>query len=389
VDQGLYQLASATSQRDRITGTRTLSLKDRPAQIATGNQAAEEAIKKFQASGGINIAVDPTGYLRANSVFQRVHAVSHLRDEHWTLVLTPDPAFNAFVTGGTDLFVNEGLLKEIQSDDELAIVMGHEMAHVAANHVFEREGQLRVSALTHSGTAQRQSFAAAFTYEQEAEADRIGILYASLAGFDPHAASRLWQRMSITQGNYRDTGLYQDHPLSEERAAAMAQAAQQVQQYRVPGKSNPNFAAILENNNLWHTQQTSQIQAGQGGGLLAAMEVAVNAYAAKEKARLEEKRQMLLNQFVANVRAGTSIEGSLLVSPTVFRVQIRYAAGYRLKSLELAALFGLPGQATTQVVTQTGAILVNGSYLVDFTHPEMLRLAPSFQGVSVMNADAF
>ena len=186
VDRGLYNAAETVSERDRITGQRTLSMASRGEQIAKGNAAVEQIIAAQKKAGKkINAALDRKAYQRLVSVFDRIHRVSHLANERWLPVLIDDPSFNAFTTGGTYIVVHSGLMHDLTSDAELAAVLGHEVAHTVANHVFERQTHQTAALIAGSEAARNGGYQAAFTHESEIEADRVGILYAALAGFDP------------------------------------------------------------------------------------------------------------------------------------------------------------------------------------------------------------
>lgn len=90
----------------------------------------------------------------------------------------------------------------MQSDDEIAAVIGHEIGHVAANHVGRQQGYQMASLLFDRSRAGDDAFKQSFTLAQEQQADEIGILYASLAGYDPMAANRLWNCLYTQQGQY-------------------------------------------------------------------------------------------------------------------------------------------------------------------------------------------
>ena len=136
-DRALYTVTDAVTEKDRVTGIRSLSLENRAQQIRTGNQRTEEILAGHRSEGvATNEQVSPSAFARLKRIFDRVHSVSHLRNEEWTVVLVDDPEINAFVTGGTYVFVNSAVVATLL-DDEIAALVGHEIAHVAANHLFE------------------------------------------------------------------------------------------------------------------------------------------------------------------------------------------------------------------------------------------------------------
>ena len=126
----------------------------------------------------------------------------------YTVVRSPDA--NAFVLPGNHVFVLTGLFKYAHDEDELASVLGHEMAHNLARHSGERVSQSILMAILRrlafvidpSGVllaflipAETLLYSLPHSREHEVEADRIGIILASEACYDPRAAKRVFSRM--------------------------------------------------------------------------------------------------------------------------------------------------------------------------------------------------
>ena len=111
VDQGLYQVAESVSEKDRVTGQRSLSMADRRAQIEQGNAYVDQLIAQEQKNKRpVNAAVSRTQYQRLLRVFDRIHQVSHLKQERWQPLLIKRDSFNAFTTGGTYIVVHSRLM---------------------------------------------------------------------------------------------------------------------------------------------------------------------------------------------------------------------------------------------------------------------------------------
>lgn len=290
VDRGLYNAAEAVSERDRVTGQRTLSTASRGEQIARGNALVEQMIaKEHKAGRKTDAALDKRAYQRLVRVFDRIHRVSHLRDERWRPVLIDQPSFNAFTTGGTYIVVHSGLMNDLTDDAELATVLGHEIAHTVANHVFEGQTHRMAALLAGSEAARSTGYNAAFTHEAEIEADKVGILYAALAGFDPYAASRIWERQYRKEGSARGL-FFHDHPVNAERATLTRKVADKVKVYYREGQQNRDYAALLDSNVLWQKREESA-QAGEGGGLAAVLTTALGAYVQHQETKVEANRQ--------------------------------------------------------------------------------------------------
>jgi predicted Zn-dependent protease len=189
-----------------------------------GDQLQMAAQEQFaQMKQQVPISHDP----QYNAMMQRVgiRIAAAVADEmpgaEWEFVVFDDPQINAFAMPGGKVGVYTGLLQIVDSDDELATVMGHEIAHVVANHGGERASQQTLAQLGAQGlgiwsqgksetTQQITSLAYGvgvqygallpFSRLQESEADHLGLLYAARAGYDPRAAITFWQKMAEQTG---------------------------------------------------------------------------------------------------------------------------------------------------------------------------------------------
>lgn len=374
IDKGLGATADAILQYDRITGERIPNMVSRQKQIRDGNASVEKLISELEKKKlPYNEKLDPAAFKTVNEIFQRVHAVSHMRGEQWRVVLIPDPSFNAFVTGGTYIVVHIGLVTQLKGNpDEIGAVIGHEIAHVAANHISEQQTHLVLGRLTGSKAVKRESFQTAYTHDNEAEADKVGILYATLAGYEPFAANRVWTRMFEQSGN---NGLYmQDHPASSERAASTLQIAQQVKQYYLPNQQNPNSVALLDNNVLWKKRQAGPDTASGGGAGTAALVVtALDTALRNKQARVEEQRQKQHVNFVKSINQFIEPYSAKVLGKNAIRASFRYkGTTFHYKKLVLALTAPSPDGETLKMVQILGnGNMQAGSYTADFTHEKL------------------
>ncbi len=138
-------------------------------------------------------------------------STSRAANWHWEVNLIGSKEINAFCMPGGKIAFFYGILKQLQlSDDEVAIVMGHEMAHALREHARERMGKTAATngliqlgaALFGLGNGGRylaniggQLLTLRFSREDESEADKIGLDLAARAGYDPAAGVTLWQKM--------------------------------------------------------------------------------------------------------------------------------------------------------------------------------------------------
>ena len=142
-------------------------------------------------------------------VGNRVAAASHRPDLNYTFTVIDSAEINAFALPGGYVYVNRGLLAFMNSEAELAAVLGHEIAHITARHAVQRQGrgQLAKIAATVGGFATAvatgsgyvgqqisdiasiwaQTGLSGFGREQELEADRLGAEFIVSAGYEPQA----------------------------------------------------------------------------------------------------------------------------------------------------------------------------------------------------------
>lgn len=374
VDRGLYQVAESVSERDRVTGQRSLSMADRRAQIQQGNAYVEKIIaQEKQKNRPINAGVSRAQYQRLVRIFDRIHRISHLKKERWQPLLIKRDSFNAFTTGGTYIVVHSKLMFDLKDDAELAAVIGHEIAHTVANHVYERQSHAQISALAGSNSARRNGYQAAFTHESEREADRIGILYTALAGYDPLAASRIWQRKYASEGNARAL-FHHDHPVNAERYKEAQAAGKAVLPYYRKGQINPRSAELLDNNVLWR-KNNNEVAAGEGGGVAALLSTALGAYVQHQEAKGEELRQRQQASFVKSVESVLKVESTRKAGTHRLETRWRYAAnGPVLKDVVIGLYLKRNGKIERYVDHVKGYIKPGQVFAARFEFPSHLKV---------------
>jgi len=149
--------------------------------------------------------------------------------------ISPD-SVNAW-TDGEAVWITRGMMRFLKNDDELAVVLAHEMAHAYRGHMtYLRAKQIFGLALgitaeifaPGSGRAVGMLLDAAtkkFDRDQEREADLYGLIWASKAGFNVDSARDIWRRMAIEMPESTQTGFLSSHPSSVERLLAMERVA--------------------------------------------------------------------------------------------------------------------------------------------------------------------
>ena len=160
---------------------------------------------------GQKIAAATEQYLRQNGL------ESEVKNFAWEFNLVKDQQLNAFCMPGGKIVVYEGLLGIVCSDDELAVVVGHEVAHAVAKHSNERMSQQLMAqygaailgqAVSNRSTAVQQLATSVygigaqygvmlpFSRKHESEADYMGLVFMTMAGYNPDVAVGFWQKMS-------------------------------------------------------------------------------------------------------------------------------------------------------------------------------------------------
>ena len=157
--------------------------------------------------GGVYADADLEAVLA--DVVARVVAASDVPSRRYRVTILNSPVANAFALPGGYLYVTRGLLALADDNSELAAVLSHEIAHVIANHALERAEVVEQADIVarvasdvlsdpiarDAATVSSQMTLAKFSRNQEVAADRIGIMIAGRAGYDPFAASRFLKRL--------------------------------------------------------------------------------------------------------------------------------------------------------------------------------------------------
>lgn len=162
----------------------------------------------------------------------KMAAVVPLPEKAWKFVVIDSGPVNAFVDQHL-VCVHSGLFKITVDDAGLAVVLGHEMAHV----VQREETRLRLGMCSkeyNKAVANIQANSKinpAKRHENEAEADRMGFLYMAKAGYDPHAAIQFWERaVSYSAAREHDSRTHPDVSLRLKTMKAYLPAA--ITEYR-------------------------------------------------------------------------------------------------------------------------------------------------------------
>lgn len=237
-------IGTLSCARDLVTGKKSYNWYSVDQDVKLGHEVMEHQLKALKKKEKkVDEEADPKMARKVKEVTRRIAAVSHYPTFPYEAHFADVDVVNAWCAPGGKVMVYKGLfdvkkgLVKTENDDELAAVLGHEIAHATARHVTEAlsrnftilmAGQLALSAIAASGTGTVQNAFSRAIYEginlyipfysrgNESEADRIGIMYTAKAGYNPKAAVDLWYRACKKRGDIYS--LYASHPTSCSRA---------------------------------------------------------------------------------------------------------------------------------------------------------------------------
>jgi predicted Zn-dependent protease len=206
----LMLLVVAACAQAPTTGRRQLILLPESQDAEMGQLAYQEILSESE------ISSDPALNRRVREVGERIAKASPHPEWDWQFTVIENDEPNAFALPGGKVGVHTGLFEVAENDDQLAAVLGHEVAHAIARHGAERMSQGLIvqglGAIAVGGgidqeyvqlAAQAATLGVILPYSrtQEAEADHIGLFYMAKAGYDPRQAIELWRNFEAFGGD--------------------------------------------------------------------------------------------------------------------------------------------------------------------------------------------
>jgi len=253
---GFLLLVSSCSQV-AITGRKQLNLVPDRIMNSISLQSYEEFLSQNKLSGNVQQAemVTRVGHRIQRAVEQYAaenNLSNRLQGYQWVFNLVEDESVNAWAMPGGKVVVYTGLMPIAESEAGLAVVMGHEIAHVIARHGSERMTQGLLVELGGMGLAQAlakypdqtknlfmKSYSIGTQYgvllpysrTHETEADRMGLIFMAIAGYDPHEAVNFWQRMSAARQLPSPPELLSTHPADATRIRKIKELMPEAMEY--------------------------------------------------------------------------------------------------------------------------------------------------------------
>ncbi|RFZ90516.1 M48 family peptidase [Mucilaginibacter conchicola] len=252
---GLYACSTVP-----LTGRSQLSLVSdsevNPAAAASYKQLLSDPKTKVINTGTESQKVKVIGS-RLASAIERYLQQNGYADKYqfaWEFNLIQSDEVNAWCMPGGKVAVYTGLLPVTKTDAGLAVVMGHEIGHAIARHSAERLSQqlaLQAGGAAVGVAAGRQSSATQtaintlygvggqlallkYSRAQESEADRLGLTFMAMAGYDPHEAVAFWQRMAAQSKGGAQPEFLSTHPSDATRIANIQNLIPEAMKYYKP-----------------------------------------------------------------------------------------------------------------------------------------------------------
>jgi len=242
-------LAITGCSTNPVTGRSQFMLVSEGAAITASREAYTEVLSSARQEGRID--ADPATKARVVAITQRVVAQAvRYRPEtaawDWQIAVIDAPeTLNAFAMAGGKMAIYTGIIDKLAlTDDELAQIIAHEIAHALSSHSAEKmsvalasnlaltayalTGDRSELAITGAALAALVAVQLPNSRQMEAEADRIGIELAARAGYRPDAAARLWAKMA-DESKTRHPVFLSTHPAPESRQRDLQALSVQMQ----------------------------------------------------------------------------------------------------------------------------------------------------------------
>ncbi|HON02968.1 MAG TPA: M48 family metallopeptidase [Paludibacteraceae bacterium] len=239
-----------------ITGRKQLNFVPEREILSMSSQSYKEFIASAPLSSdktntalvkkiGSNIASAVEIYLRNNGLASEIANLS------WEFNLVKDTSKNAFCMPGGKVVVFEGILPIAKNEDGLAVVMGHEIAHAIAKHSNERLSQqmlaqfgaeltnillsnkseaTRIGINTLYGIGVEMGVMLPYSRKQEYEADRLGLIFLAMAGYNPQESVAFWQRMAAASSG-SNIEFLSTHPSDQNRIKKLQEFIPEAMKY--------------------------------------------------------------------------------------------------------------------------------------------------------------
>ena len=244
--------ASCVVQESPVTGSKRAYAYSWQQEVEIGNEVDSEIIAQFGLYDDPEVAEyfnEISSVILENSHMRREDTPEQFRNTEFTFRVLDSPVVNAFALPGGFVYVTRGLMAHLNNEAQLAVVIGHEIGHVAARHASQRGLQQAIgqavvvggaiigeeflgvsgeSILNLSGQAAQLIFLS-YSRDHERESDRLGVEYAAMTGYDAEEGADFFtslKRISEESGGGIPT-LLSSHPDPGEREKTIPEKAEE------------------------------------------------------------------------------------------------------------------------------------------------------------------
>lgn len=256
---GLIVYACATVP---ITGRRQLAMVSNQEILPLADRQYEQVLDSSKLSSNQQyVRMVKTVGGRIQKAVEQFMAEKGMSEElagfEWEFNVIEDPnTVNAWCMPGGKVAFYTGIMPICRDEAGVAVVMGHEVAHAIANHGRERMSQGLLAngllgtvagAMGQNPSLTQEVFMQAvgmgtqigmlsFSRQHESEADRIGLIFMAIAGYDPHEAPKFWERMTQGSGGAEPPEWLSTHPSHSTRINDLNKAMPEAMKYYDAGK---------------------------------------------------------------------------------------------------------------------------------------------------------
>lgn len=225
----------------------SMSLTSYKEFLDTNQVVNNTANQKMVVQVGNKISTAVERFLKENGMEDR------LKDFSWEFNLVNDPTPNAWCMPGGKVVFYSGIIPICKDEQGIAVVMGHEIAHAVARHGNERMSQALMAQmggmaldvatkeqpqqtrnlfLTAYGMGSQVGLLLPYSRIHEYEADKMGLIFMVMAGYDPNQAVMFWQRMSQLSSGGKTPEFLSTHPVDTKRIAELKKFIPEAEKYR-------------------------------------------------------------------------------------------------------------------------------------------------------------
>ena len=226
-------LLAASCAKAPITGRKQFLLITEAEEVQLGVEGYSEILESS------NLSTDEEAVRQLRAIGHRIADVTGEEDYEWEFnLIENDSIVNAFCLPGGKVAFYTGILELAETEDEIATVMAHEIAHATARHGGERMTQMLMvqlggialgEALKNNraetielaavayGVGTSLAYVLPYSRKHETEADHIGLIYMAKAGYDPRAAVGFWKKMQEHHAGQEPPEWLSTHPNSQTR----------------------------------------------------------------------------------------------------------------------------------------------------------------------------